>query len=168
MQTLVLVSQNIPENSAGPVAPSYGQKNFGWVGNDKPGPQHMKWPPAPPRAPVPRAPGTHRTPSGVHWLHTQHAIKFGRRAFRPERPPRLGNPLFRCFWPVAGPGWPQNFSQSPRTPKPSKSRIAAAGGQTIESAKRTKVAQHEQGSGAPKKSPKLSGGTEVRPKQRPA
>ena len=41
-------------------------------------------------------------------------IKFGRRAFRPGRPPRLGKSTFGRFRPVSGPERPRNFSKSPR------------------------------------------------------
>ena len=107
-----------------------------WSLTDKTGPQPTKWPPAPPKTAITWAPGTHGTPNRVHRVRIQHAIKFGLRAFHPERPPRPGNPPFRLFWPVWGPGRPRN---SPRPQKSSKSRSVAAGGQTIENAKCTKL-----------------------------
>ena len=64
----LLMSQKIPENS--PVAPSYGRNVFLSVGSltDRAGPQLTKWPPAPPKPAISRAPGTHGTANRVHWV----------------------------------------------------------------------------------------------------
>ena len=66
-------------------------------------------PPAPPRAPVSWAPGTHRIPNRVHWVRIWHAIEF-------ERPPRPGKSTFWRFWPVLGSGWGRKTSPDPLKP----------------------------------------------------
>ena len=79
--------------------------------------------------------------------------------------PTCWYPLFGVFAPFRAPNGAVKFLQVPQTPKTSKLRIAAAGGRTIGSRGRTKVAKRSPGSEEPKKSRKLSGGTELRPKK---
>ena len=64
----VPMSQNIAKKSL--VAPSYGQNGFLLVGSltDRTSPQLTKWPPAPSKTAISRAPGTHGTPNRVHWV----------------------------------------------------------------------------------------------------
>ena len=60
-------------------------------------------------------------------------IEFGCRAFCPKRPPRLGKSTFCVFGLFRVPDSREIYSSAPAPPKTSKSRIAAAGGRTIES-----------------------------------
>ena len=76
------------------------------------------------------------------------------------------NPLFGVFAPFRAPNGAAKTSLSPDPPKTSESRIAAAGGRTIGSCDRTKVAQRKRVSDEPRISSTLPGGAELRPKKK--
>ena len=77
---------------------------------------------------------------------------FAARVFRPERPLRLGKSAFGGFRPVPGCERGREIYRPLDPPKTSKPRMAAAGGQTIGSRGRMKVAQRERASDEPKNS----------------
>ena len=101
-----------------------------------PPPTRDEMAPSHPKTPISRAPGAHRTPNGVRWARIQRAIKFGWRAVHPERPPGPQKSTSGVFLTRFGPRTAAKFLQAPQTPRPPKtsiSRNAAAGGRTVKS-----------------------------------
>ena len=74
-----------------------------WVPNQQNRSPADETAPPPKKKAISRVPGIRGTPNRVHRFCIYHAIKFGRRAFRPERAPQPGKSTFWRFWPVFGP-----------------------------------------------------------------
>ena len=152
------MSPHCPENS--PVAPSYGPNTYPGGGPyppPDPPPTHDNMAPRPPQsARISDPRGTSDPKRGS--LRPQLASdKIWSAGVSPRTAPKTGKihffSVFGPFRALCG----REISLSPQDPKTSTPRIAAAGGRTIESAKRTNIAQRKPGSDEPKNSRNLAG-----------
>ena len=117
-----------------------------------------------PEAPVLRAPGTHGTPKILACDQIWSGGRFAQNGLQDRE-----NPLFRRCWPGLGPGRGREISPSPQDPqKPVNCELQS---QEAEPSKVQKVRKLRNANAVlmgQKKSHKLLGGAESRPKQRHA
>ena len=129
------------------------------------GPQLIKCPPPPPNGHILGPRDTWDPKQGLLGPHVAcDQIRWA--GISPRTAPNIGKiHFFGVFGPLWAPGG-RKISPSPADPpKSNKVQIATAGGRTVESAKCTKIAQHERVSDRPINSRKLPGGAEPRLKR---